>query len=45
MTDKDPTVVVVIEKPNPKISVDKRDANQNDLDGNIGGNDSQTVRV
>ncbi len=29
--------------PNPQILIDKRDANSADLDGNIGGNDSQTV--
>lgn len=45
VTDKDPTVVVVIEKPVPKISVDKRDDNAADLDGNKWGNDSQTVKV
>jgi uncharacterized repeat protein (TIGR01451 family) len=39
----DPTVVIVIALPNPEISVDKRDDNPADLDGNIGGNDSQTV--
>lgn len=37
--------MLVIEKPVPKISVDKRDDNADDLDGNKGGNDSQTVTI
>jgi len=45
--DSDPTVVIVVpvSNPSPWINVDKRDANNNDLDGSIGWNDSQTVNV
>lgn len=41
VNDSDPTKVVVVWTP--KINVDKRDANDADLDGNVGWNDSQTV--
>ncbi len=43
VSDSDPTQVISVALPIPEISVDKRDANAQDLDGNIGGNDSQTV--
>lgn len=45
VNDSDPTVVKVVDKPLPEITVTKRDNNQNDLDKNIGGNDSQTVAI
>ena len=36
---------IVVVKPEPSIVIDKRDANSADLDGNIGGNDSQIVNT
>jgi len=43
--DSDPTTILVIELPKPEITIVKRDANTNDLDGSIGWNDSQTVQT
>lgn len=43
VTDKDATLVIVGWVQGPSIIIDKRDANVQDTDGNIGGNDSQTV--
>ena len=44
VTDTDPTEVLV-NSVTPEINVIKNDANPDDLDGSIGGNDSQTVNV
>lgn len=42
VTDSDPTQIIV-SILDPRINVIKRDANTEDIDGNVGGNDSQTV--